>query len=237
MRPVAVLQFHRHDGAGFFAEHLHARGVPLHVVPLHAGAALPPELDAVAGLALLGGPCSVNDDLPVLRQTERLVAAAVAAGVPVIGHCLGGQLLASALGARVERSPHTEIGWFDVVAAASPSARDWLGDEERCTMFQWHYDAFSIPEGAELIAGNALVPHQAFVVADRHLGMQFHGEITPEKIEAWFDDGGRDELARGRGLPTVQTEERIRAQTPTALPSSRRVAGRLYDRWLQALRR
>ncbi|MDH4182026.1 MAG: type 1 glutamine amidotransferase, partial [Betaproteobacteria bacterium] len=114
MRPVAIFRFSPGDEPGRFAHWLDAHGVPWRLIALHEGEVVPADARAFAGIGTMGGPMSVNDALPWVAPMEALMRDAVAAGVPVIGHCLGGQLLAKALGAKVGTARTTEIGWIDV---------------------------------------------------------------------------------------------------------------------------
>jgi len=236
MDPVVVLQNHQIDGPGFLEEHLAARGVPMKLLRLHAGDPVPATPKGCAGIAVLGGPQSVNDGLPELAQVEHLLARALEADVPVLGHCLGGQLLARALGARVTAAPVLEIGWSEVIAAPGALARHWFG-AERMTLFQWHYESFELPPGAEAVAHGAHCANQAFALGRRHLAMQFHCELTAAKLEAWLDPPGLDEIDRGRASPAVQSARQIRASSPALFGASQRVAAHIYDRWIENLRR
>lgn len=234
MKPVAVLQYFWQDGMGFFETHLRARGVSWRLYRLYDGEAAPESLAGFGGIAILGGPMSVNDDLPPLRAGERLVAAALRDDVPVLGHCLGGQMLSKVAGGTVTCAPHVEIGWSQIEATDSPLARHWFG-AERFPMFQWHNETFSLPAGAALVARGAYCAHQAFALGTRHLGMQFHCEMNAFKVDLWLDPHGRDDIARHAGSPGVQPAERIVEQSPALLAHSQAVAARLYDRWLEAV--
>jgi GMP synthase (glutamine-hydrolysing) len=234
MTPVLILQYFWQDGTGFFETHLRARGRPWRLVRLYDGEAAPDELTGYGGLAILGGPMSVNDELPQLRAGEKRVAEALRRGVPVLGHCLGGQLLAKVAGAAVTRAPQVEIGWSQIEATASPLARHWFG-AERFPMFQWHNESFGLPPGAELIATGAHCRHQAYALGRQHIGMQFHCEMDESKVELWLDANGQAEIAQHAASPGVQTPVRIRERTPALLPQSQKVAAAIYDRWLDVL--
>jgi GMP synthase-like glutamine amidotransferase len=231
MKPALILQYFWQDGAGFLETHLRIRGVPWRLVRLYDGEAAPQSLAAYRGLAILGGPMSVNDDLPSLRAGEKLVAEALRSEVPVLGHCLGGQLLAKVAGAAVTRAQQVEIGWSQIEATDSPLARHWLG-AERFPMFQWHNETFGLPPGAELIATGAHCRHQAYALGTRHIGMQFHCEMDEFKVDLWLDVPGHAEIAQHAGSPGVQAPEQIVAQCAALLPQSQRVAAAIYDRWL-----
>ena len=113
-----------------------SHALPWRLIALDDGAPVPADSSGFAGIGMMGGPMAVYDALPWVTPLSALLRDAVARGVPVIGHCLGGQLLAQALGARVARAPRPEIGWFDVYVDPSPSARAWFGGRERFTILQ-----------------------------------------------------------------------------------------------------
>lgn len=230
MQPIAIIQNSRNDGPGLFETFIRQRGYPLRIFRRYDGDALPQGIASYAGLCVLGSPDSVNDDVPDFRHLEALILEARALRLPVIGHCFGGQLLARALGGAVTQAPHAEIGWSRISALSS----EWFG-EEHFPMIQWHYETFSLPPRAQLIARGELCAHQAFCVDDRHIGMQFHCEVDEAKLESWLDIEGCREIAAADS-PGVQPADHIRALALQSLATSRRVAWRIYDRWSRYLR-
>lgn len=188
-----------------------------------------------SGLVFMGGPMSVNDDLPWIPPVLELIRKSVAANVPVLGHCLGGQLMSKALGGSVGRNPVKEIGWGEVQVADHPVARDWFGPGlDRFESFHWHGETFSIPPGAERIMGNRHCLNQGFVIGNS-LGMQCHVEMTAELIDTWCRTGA-DELAESGGSPAVQSAGQMRSQMNGKLEALHAVATRLYDRWARGLK-
>ena len=153
---------------------------------------MPVDPRAFAGIGLMGGPMSVNDELAWNAPMRALLRAAVDRGIPVLGHCLGGQLLAQALGAPVTRAPVAEIGWVDVEVCDVSAQRDWFGGRAAFTTFQWHYDAFALPADATLVLTNAFNANQAFVVAGRHIGFQCHIEMTRLLVDTWLATGAHE---------------------------------------------
>ena len=184
MKPVLVLQHLSSDGPAYLATWMHRRHVPFEVRNADAGETYPEHMDAYSALAVLGGEMSANDPLPSLRQAEVLILDAMARGRPVIGHCLGGQLMARALGVRVGPSLAPEVGWHPMTLQDHPSARHWFGDGELGPVFQWHEEAFEMPLGATHLASSAACAHQAFAIGP-HLAMQFHVEVDEEKLCRW----------------------------------------------------
>ena len=126
MKPILILQHMSSDGPGYLQTWLRDRGLDHEVLDSEAGQAFPASMADHGALAVLGGAMSANDDLPALRRAEALILQAMAEGKPVIGHCLGGQLMARALGARVSASPAPEIGWQPLQVLDTPQARGWF---------------------------------------------------------------------------------------------------------------
>ena len=234
---IAILQNNSDDGPAYLGTWLTQHSVDFDVFNFDAGESPPTTLASYAGLALLGGPISVNDDLPSLRQSETLIREARDAGKPVIGHCLGGQLIASAIGARVAVADSPEIGWAKIKLSDGPEARSWFGEftgTERDAL-QWHYDAFSLPEGATLLASNDVCAVQAFAVHNM-LAMQFHIEIDRNKLASWARNG-KEELTALVGQPHVQQARTIAAEIPKRMAASHALAGRIYANFVRLARR
>ena len=232
MRSVAIFCFSPTEGPGFFAEWLRAHRVPVEVIPLDRGAGVPADPRQYAGIGMMGGPMSANDPLPWNAPLTALLRDAVSAGVPVIGHCLGGQLLARALGARVTRAPRPEIGWLDASVEGTVGA-EWFGRTGTCPMFQWHYDTFEVPSVATRVLSDPHVPNQAYVVDDRHIGLQGHVEMTPELIESWLATGN-DELP-DTSTANLQSAAEIRRDQAARVAALHDVAAAVYARWAQGL--
>ncbi len=229
---VLVLQHLLEDGPGFLGVWLGAQGVRWHLRCAETGEAYPASVSGYRGLAVLGGAWSANDERPTLRQAEALILEADALGIPVIGHCLGGQLMARAFGGRVEPLPQPEVGWWPIARSDSPTAREWLGDAEQTTVYQWHQDSFTeLPPGAELLASNSTCAHQAFALR-QHLGMQFHIEITPAKIRAWLEEPGQAYPVNVLlHQDSVQDPASMNAATALHLSGSEAMADRIYRAW------
>jgi GMP synthase-like glutamine amidotransferase len=204
-------------------------------VKIDAGDPVPADLQAMSGLALMGGPMSVNDDLPWIGPVVDLVHAAAAAGIPVIGHCLGGQLMAKAFGGVVRRSAVREIGWGTVDVLGNAEAVSWFGNDLREFLsFHWHGETFSIPPGAVRVAASAHCENQAFAMGP-HFGMQCHVEMTPDLIEAWCRDWGREVAALAQRIPSVQAPAEMLAGIEQKVHELHRVADRIYGRWVCGL--
>lgn len=233
MRPIAVFRFSPTEGPAYFADWLDAHALPWRLVALDRGEPVPDDAREFAGIAMMGGPMGVNDDLPWIARVTDLLRDAVAQQVPVLGHCLGGQLFAKALGATVARAPVPEMGWIDVTIDDNEARGEWFGGRAGFTAFHWHYDAFAVPAGGTRVAASRFTPAQGFVVDDRHMAMQFHVEMTPELIEDWLTTGAGELPARSSA--SQQSAADIRAGIPAHLATLSAVADDLYARWARGL--
>lgn len=237
MDPVLIFRHSPTEGPGYFTTFLDRHGIPWELVRIDAGDAVPANLNGVSGLCLMGGPMSVNDDLPWIPPVLTLIREAVAGDIPVIGHCLGGQLMAKALGGSVGRNPVKEIGWGEARVDASDTADTWLGDfRGDATVFQWHGETFTLPPGAVRLLHNEWCANQMFALGP-HLAMQCHVEMTPEMIAAWCDSWQGEVAGLPALPPPVQTPRQMQAETAHRLPAMRRLADRLYAVWIGGLRR
>jgi GMP synthase (glutamine-hydrolysing) len=173
------------EDLGLLQPALDQHGITVRFADLHRGLNLP-DLAGAAGLIFMGGVMSVNDDLPYLQTELECIQRAVAKAQPVLGLCLGAQLIAKALGAQVYRNPVKEIGWFDVhftdAARHDPLFAGLDGAE---TFLEWHEDTFDLPNGATHLAWSETCRNQAFRLAANVYGLQFHLECTPAIIADW----------------------------------------------------
>lgn len=231
MKPVLIVQPDPGDGPAYLASWLSGRGQGFELRQVHLNHAIPTHALEWSAIAILGGPMSVNDDLAFLRASEALVQDALTHAVPVLGHCLGGQLLAKVLGAAVTDNPEPEIGWSLIKPEASVACEFWLGDAlEPLPVYQWHYQTFALPRGASLLAGNAVCANQVFCYGP-HLGMQFHIEVDAPKLAQWATELPPPGDARYR-YASVQNPEQMRADTGRWLAQSQALARQIYSRWL-----
>ncbi len=232
MKPVLILQHQTGDGPAYLATWLRRRGLRYELRNTEAGDPFPDALAGYCALAILGGEMGANDPLPSLRQAEALILQGVRDGVPVIGHCLGGQLMARALGARVARAAVPEIGWQPLTVADNPAAAAWLGAAGPRLAMQWHFDAFDLPPGAQPLAGSALCAQQAFAVGP-HLAMQFHVEIDAHKLLRWAAEDSASHREAVRRHASAQSAEAIRAGIATQMKAHQAWADHIYGAWLR----
>jgi GMP synthase (glutamine-hydrolysing) len=222
-----VLQHISVEGPGSLAPLLRMRGWDLETVALYAGDRLPTHPRAYQAIIVMGGPMGVydEDEYPFLRAEHDFLQRAVAQGVPLLGICLGAQLLAKALGARVYRNPRKEIGWYTVdLTPAGLVDPLFAGVTSPVRVFEWHGDAFDLPAGATHLAWSADCAHQAFRYRDRVYGLLFHLELTPEIIRAWIE-AFHDELAE---VADQVSAAQIEGEMERSMEPYQRVGARVF---------
>lgn len=174
-----------------------------------------PVLDQVDLLVIMGGPMSVHDESihPWLRMEKLAIRHAFSLGVPILGICLGAQLIADVLGARVYRSREREIGWFPVASAELPDLWQGFRFPSSLDVLHWHGETFDIPVGARRLATSAGCLNQAFQYGDRTLGLQFHLESTADSLSELVAHC-RNEMTPGA---FVQSEEELLDPPPSRM--------------------
>jgi GMP synthase-like glutamine amidotransferase len=235
MKPVAIFRHARSEGPAYFATYLEGRAIPWKVIALDEGRAVPKDARKFSGMAFMGGPMSVNDDLPWIKPLLELVRDAVRKDVPTLGHCLGGQLMSKALGGEVTRARVKEIGWGEVAVADNNVAREWFAPVSAFESFHWHGETFSIPPGATRVLANAHCANQGFATG-KHLGLQCHVEMTEDLVRDWCR-GGADEIRAAAASPAVQPSVRIEKNLEARVAALHKMADRIYDRWSEGLAR
>ncbi len=205
-------------------------GHTLEIIHIHNGNAVPDILGGYAGLIVMGGPMSANDKkLPFIANEIRLLKDAVAQDFPVLGICLGAQLLAKAAGAEIAPSPRRELGWYPLLATLDGKADALFSSlsTEGLAVFQWHGETFSLPREARLLASCPEVPHQAFRLGTCQYGLQFHIEVDEAIIGLWVaaSDGERKFLGTS-GITKLE------ATTPKRLDAMHAFCRRMMQSWL-----
>jgi GMP synthase-like glutamine amidotransferase len=235
MKPVGIFRHAPTEGPGYFATYLERRSISLQLIALDEGAAVPRDPRRFSGLVFMGGPMSVNDELPWIAPVLELIREAVRRDVPVLGHCLGGQLMSKAFGGAVRANPVKEIGWGEVRVADNALARAWFGELQSFESFHWHGETFSIPPGGTRLLESEHCANQGFALG-KHLGLQCHVEMTEELIRSWTQTGA-DEIRQSSASPAVQKPAEMEGDLKERLGRLHDVATRLYDRWTLGLSR
>jgi GMP synthase-like glutamine amidotransferase len=182
MSDVLIVQNTTIEGSGYLGELLREDGFDIHSVNAKHEK-LPEKENSL--VVILGAPESANDNLPYLQEEQKLIKKSVENNIPVLGICLGSQLIAKTFGGKVFRGPKKEIGFFnDLVPEANSSL--FSGFDDPFTVFHWHGDTFDLPEGAIRLASSEIYPNQAFRFKSA-VGLQFHLEVNEEMVNLWLD--------------------------------------------------
>ena len=195
-----------YEGLGSLEYYFVSRGWELSVTRWFAGERAP-EMSQIDLLIVMGGPMNVGDEQehPWLLQEKRAIEQALRLGVPAMGVCLGGQLLATVMGAEVKRNQHTEIGWFPLRWEVDPQNALLTDLPAVVTPFHWHSDTFDIPSGATRFASSEACAHQGFFVESKVLALQFHFAMLPSNVANLYEACGTDLLSD----TYVQTMEQV----------------------------
>jgi GMP synthase (glutamine-hydrolysing) len=236
-KPVVVIQQVPHEDLGLIADVFQQAEITYDYVRLDemSGAGFQPK--SVSGLVVMGGPMNVDqtNEYPGLLAEIDWIRSAIAADLPVLGVCLGSQLLAAALGARVFAGARKEIGWYGVQltdAAANDGIFSVCRAEEM--VFQWHGCTFDLPVGAVRLAQSELFPNQAFRFGRAAYGLQFHLETTAEMIDAWLEEPAN--CAELAGLDDIEPAS-IRRRTTELLPTALTLGRQLFGRFAELCRK
>jgi GMP synthase-like glutamine amidotransferase len=233
MKPIAIFRHSPSEGAGYFTEFLQHHAIPWQMFCIDADEAVPLDASQFSGLAFMGGPMSVNDTLPWIEPELALIRDAVARDIPVLGHCLGGQLMSRALGGTVRKNATKEIGWGEVTPAGNAESRAWFGDVKNAIVFHWHGETFSLPNGATHLLSSKHCTNQAYSLG-KHLALQCHVEMTEAMIKEWCEIGA-EEISSNLHSAGVQSATAIQSQIPQYLPPLQKLAERLYTKWIEGL--
>jgi GMP synthase (glutamine-hydrolysing) len=229
MAKIYVLQHHAVENLGNIAEALEGAALAWQYVRVHEGQPVPKEMKGAGGLIVMGGPMGVyqTERYPFLREEMALIEDAIKHERPVLGVCLGAQIVAAALGAKVERNPRgKEIGWHPIrLEAGASDDRLMRGLPESLTPFHWHGDIFELPSGAVSLASSDKTPCQAFRYGDKTYAFQFHFEVTPASVAAMAEAFAKD-LQREK----IAADEMI-AQSDRHATQLEQIAGTVFSRW------
>ncbi len=231
MQPVLILQHQIPERPAYLATWLQQHHIPYETRCAAVDQEFPASIEPYAALAVMGGGMSANDALLSNRQSEILILQAMRLDRPVIGHCLGGQLMTRALGGTVGPSPQPEIGWQPIDYVDDELATHWFGLDPTPTVIQWHYEAFSVPAGATRLASSTSCANQAWSLGP-HLAMQFHIEMDANKAQEWAQDED-PKWAHAREIyKSVQDSAAIVAGIDPWLAQHQATADHIYRTWL-----
>lgn len=233
MKPVVIFRQARIEGPGYLGTFLTAKRIPWQLVCIDQGEPLPESIEAYSGMVLMGGPMSVNDDLPWIQPMLTLIRDALQRDIPLLGHCLGGQLISRALGATVSRNPVKEIGWGTVELVPGDEARKWLGNLDRFEAFHWHGETFTLPQQAVHLLSSQYCQNQAYAIG-KHLVFQCHVEMTADMVKAWCE-AGADELQSEIGNPAVQAAVGMQHDLSRRIARLNEISHFTYKHWIEGL--
>lgn len=231
MKNILIIQHEPHENAGALDPLLSANGRKVTYCHAYKNDPIPleEELCVLDGVVILGGSMSANDQekYPFIKDELKMIPQLVKLKVPILGICLGSQLIAKALGSRVYKGSQKEIGWYPLTLSEAATKDNVFGSVGYQTfMFQWHGETFDLPSGAIRLASSPLYPNQAFRYTDRIYGLQFHCEMTDSLIRDWIQTGEK-ELTEAN-----ISAEKILEETPRYLPGLRRFVHQLAEKWL-----
>ena len=234
VKPIIIFRFLAHEGPGYLGDFLTAQNIPWQLVKVDEGETLPASILAYSGMVLMGGPMSVNDDLPWIAPILDLVREARDNDIALLGHCLGGQLMSKALGGIVTQNAVKEIGWGEVTVSQNEAAKNWFGSIETFNAFHWHGEMFSLPQGATHLLASPYCQNQAWSIG-RHLAFQTHIEMTAEMVQKWCEEG-ESELKESVASPAVQQADAMQQELPLHVFFLQKVAKQVYSQWIQGLK-
>ena len=233
MKPVVIFRHAASEGPGYLGTFLDECSIPWRLVKIDEQEALPDSIQDFSGVVLMGGPMSVNDDLPWIAPLLNLIREAYTADIPLLGHCLGGQLISKALGATVSKNRIKEIGWGSVNVSKNPVANYWFDEIETFNSFHWHGETFSMPLNAVHLLSSPYCENQAYAIG-KHLAFQCHIEMTEAMVQSWCELGA-DELTEATDSPAVQQADVMQENLPLHCFFLNKVAKQVYSQWIKGL--
>jgi GMP synthase-like glutamine amidotransferase len=232
MKPILIFRHIASEGPGYLGTFLERARRPYRLISVDQGETIPADVSDTAALVFMGGPMSVNDPLPWIEDELRLIRTARAQRVPMLGHCLGAQLISKALGGRVYANSVKEIGWLPVQQADNAAARHWFdGLAAEFEVFHWHGETYTLPEGAVNILKSTHCAEQAYAL-DNCLAFQCHIEMTADMVREWADINDHELATPSTTVQSaVQMAERLEARVAVL----NTLAEGVYGRWLTQL--
>ncbi len=230
MKPILIFRHIECEGPGYFARVLEHHDIRYRIIAVDRKQAIPASLNDTSALVFMGGPMSANDLDPWIQDELKLIRMAVSAGMPLLGHCLGGQLISKAMGAEVTFNPVREIGWHKVDRISREEGERWLGNLKfPIELYHWHGETFALPAGVTPLLRSAFCANQAYA-KDNILALQCHVEMEPAMVNEWAEH-----YAEQITEPTlsIQTREQMNENLDARIRDAQQVADRLYTEWLK----
>ncbi|MDD5595234.1 MAG: type 1 glutamine amidotransferase [Candidatus Omnitrophica bacterium] len=218
-KEIIILKHIEIEGPGSIEEFFRNTVWPLKTIDLWLGKDLPEKFDNIAAVISLGGPMNVYEEerYPFLKSENDFLQRAIKEEIPILGICLGAQLLAKACKAKVKKLGQKEIGWYEI-NLTSEGKNDLLFEGLSCDLeaFQWHEDTFERPTGSIFLAESAICANQAFRFGSNAYGLQFHVEVTPAMIETWMNHYAKDSSLSGAKEMLIEAYKKEEALKKTA---------------------
>jgi len=234
MNEIIIFRFLAHEGPGYLGVFLDEQKIPWRLVKVDEGEPIPPSILPYSGIVLMGGPMSVNDDLPWIPPLLERIREAKDTDIPLLGHCLGGQLISKAIGGSVGANKVKEIGWGEVTVSDNDTAKLWFANIQTFNAFHWHGETFSLPEGATHLLSSAYCKNQAYAIG-KHIAFQTHIEMTAEMVKKWCEEGVGELVASAASIAVQQASE-MQQELPLHCFFLNKVAKQVYTQWIKGLK-
>lgn len=232
MKPIRIFRHVACEGPGYLGTFLERHNIPFEIICIDEGVTVPKALDDVSGLIFMGGSMNVTDPLQWISEEKELIRNAIEKNIPVMGNCLGAQLMATALGGEITHDPNMEIGWHQVETDINNKDNEWLKNiPDNFTPFHWHADTFSIPKNATVLFHSTCRKNQAFVIKNS-IALQFHLEMTTEMVEEWVHLFKSDLES---DYPCTQDSNEIILNLKERINSLHKIADIIFEKWIKGL--
>ncbi|MGY8815273.1 MAG: type 1 glutamine amidotransferase [Gammaproteobacteria bacterium] len=233
MQPLLIFRHIEYEGPGYFQDFLVKNNIPFRLICIDLNEPVPGNIDNVSGLVFMGGHMSVNDELPWMPAEISLIQQAIEKKLPVLGHCLGGQLIAKAMGAKITQNYVAEIGWHTTSRYDNIDSSIWLQDlDEDLELFHWHFESFELPSGASPLLKNSFCEYQGFV-KDNTLALQCHIEMTESMVKVWVEKN-RDKLIESKSM---QAADYMLQDLSSRIVKLNSIAEKIYSHWVKGLQK
>lgn len=229
MQSIWIFRHVACEGPGYLGQVLDRYHIDYRLIAIDRNDPVPDNVNGASALVFMGGPMSVNDPDEWIQRELALIREGAGQGLPLLGHCLGGQLISKALGAVVKPNSVTEIGWHAVEKTGNPVAEAWLESLSfPVELFHWHGETFDLPEKAIPLFKSCFCENQAYV-KDNILALQCHVEMLPEMVTEWAE-AYTDQISRP--CESIQSQTQMTENLDTRIARAQQVADVLYRQWL-----